>query len=83
MTGCYPGGMTSSTLLPGEEEHICNGCKYEMDALCPFKNDTSMCSGDSEDIEHIIEERIDAWCIECEEEKCDYHYRITCYLKGN
>ena len=83
MTGSYPGGMTDATLLPDEEECICNGCEYELDKLCPFKNDTSMCSGEIEDIENIIQEKLDDWCIDCDEEKCEYKDRVECYLEGN
>lgn len=83
MTGCYPGGMTSTTLLPGEEYSRCHDCKYLVKDMCPY-NDESECDGNEDTIEEAFSDRLDKWCINCENDAgCVYKNRVACYLEWN
>jgi len=55
MTGCYPGGMTSATLLPGEGCK-CDDCEYDYN--CPYDM-RDECTGNRNDIEKYIEMKED------------------------
>ena len=82
MTGCYPGGMTSATLLPGEDSP-CNNCEYERN--CPYWIGADMrddCTGNRNDIEEYItmkEDEEKELCATCEQEDgCKFRERNKC-----
>ena len=82
MTGHYPGGMTSSTLLPGEDSK-CNNCDYEY--KCPYWVGVDLrdkCTRNRNDIEEYIMKREDEeteLCATCEQEDgCKFRERKKC-----
>ncbi len=80
MTGYYPGGMTSTTLLPGEDSK-CNNCEYE--CKCPYyTGHRDKCTGNRNDIEDYIMKREDEekeLCATCEQEDgCKFRERKKC-----